>query len=153
MYIVYDPVSGMIQQTISGPGKEYGPEQLDTRNLTWLWLEGAMNVDPTKNYVDVATKMLSACGPVALVADKITFSADGVDEARVTGIPAGANVVVFCNGAPISQHIIHDGEVEISANAPATYEVRVTCWRFLPAQIVIQAVEPVIVMEDVDGQD
>jgi hypothetical protein len=140
VYIVYDPASGMIQQTISGPGKEYGAQELDTRNLTWLWLQGAMNVDPTRNYVDVATKMLRPAEAMALVVDKITIAADGADEARVTGIPAGANVVVYCDGAPVSQHIVHDGEIDISANAPATYEIQVTCWRYLPAQLLIEAV-------------
>lgn len=147
MYIVYDPTSGQITQTISGPGKEYGPEQLDTRNLTWLWLEGAMNVDPTKNYVDVATKFLTPMTAMSLVADKIVFAADNVDEAKVTGMPLGANVVVFCDGVPVSQYIIHDGEVEISAAAPATYEVQVTCWKYLPARLTIKAEAPV------DGQD
>lgn len=143
MYIVYDPVSGMIQQTISGPGKEYGAEQLDTRNLTWIWLEGAMNVDPTKNYVDVATKFLMPMVAMSIVADKMTFAADNVDEAKVTGIPPGANVVIYCDGAPVSQHIVHDGEIEISAAAPATYEIQVTCWKYIPARLVVKAEAPV----------
>jgi hypothetical protein len=144
MYIVYDPASGMIQQTISGPGKEYGAEQLEPRNLTWIWLEGAMNVDPTKNYIDVATKLLCPMTAMSIVADKITFAADSADEAKVTGIPLGSNVVVFCDGVPVSQHIIHDGEVEISAAAPATYEIQVTCWKHLPAWLTIKAEAPVV---------
>jgi hypothetical protein len=144
MYIVYDPASGMILQTISGPGKEYGTEQLDPRNLTWLWLEGAMNVDPTKNYIDVATKLLCPMTAMSIAADKITFAADSADEAKVTGIPLGSNVVVFCDGVPVSQHIIHDGEIEVSAAAPATYEVQVTCWKFLPARLSVTAIDPAL---------
>lgn len=144
MYIVYDPASGVIQQTISGPGKEYGAEQLDTRNLAWLWLEGAMNIDPTKNYIDVTTKLLAPMTAISIVADKTRFAADNLDEAKVTGIPSGANVVIYCDGVPVSQHIIHDGEIEISAAAPATYEVQVTCWKYLPARLVIQAEAPVV---------
>lgn len=147
MYIVYDPASGQITQTISGPGKEYGAEQLDARNLTWLWLEGAMNVDPTKNYVDVATKLLCPMTAMSIVADKVTFTSDGIDKLTVSGIPLGSNVVVYCDGVPVSQHIIHDGEVEISAAAPATYEVQVTCWKYLPARLTIKA------EASVDGQD
>lgn len=147
MYIVYDPASGFIQQTISGPGKEYGVEQLDPRNLTWLWLEGAMNVDPTKNYVDVATKLLVPMTAMSIVADKIAFAADNIDEARVTGIPLGSNVVIYCDGVPVSQHIVHDGEVEISAAAPATYEVQVTCWKYLPARLSISAIDPALMPE------
>lgn len=141
MYVVYRPEDGLIVSTIIGPGLDYGPDVLDKHGQTWLFIEGCTSLDPTTHYVDVATRQLVQFTPISLVANKVEFQANSIDSVTITGIPIGANIAVFCDNSLVANSVSVDGTLTITAAAVATYEIRVSCHRYLPASITIEAVE------------
>lgn len=138
MYVVYNEV-GFITGTIMGPDKTYGPEVLDKSGQKWVFLESTSSLDPRVNYVDVETNEVKPSEPMQLVADKVSIKPDGEDVATITGIPLQASVSVFLNDALQIQQTMVDDKLEISAASPATYRVAVTCWKYLPTELVITA--------------
>lgn len=70
--------------------------------------------------------------------DKTTITADGEDAATMT-VPVGSHVEIVA----VASGVCEDGIVEITADLPDSYTVRVTdCWPYLDGEFVIEAVEP-----------
>jgi hypothetical protein len=137
MFVTYDQ-TGMILSTIAGPDRDYG-DLLDAHGHSWLFLDGATTLDPRLVHVDVAAKAVVPNHEMALVASKLTIAADNVDASLVTGIPKGAAVSVFCNGAAVIGEIVDDGQIEFTAASPGTFRIAVACATYNPASIEIVA--------------
>ncbi len=153
MFVVYDQ-SGSIRSTIAGPGLEYGIEVLDPQGKSWLFLAGVTSLDPVVNYVEVAAAaartnryvpkaevadVVKPNRPIALVASKSEIAADGTDTATISGIPAGAAVVVVCNGLELASGVIEDGDLQLTATSAGVYHVLVSRPTFNPASIEVMA--------------
>lgn len=78
----------------------------------------------SEGYVEAGVLRERLPMPVTLSRTEIT--ADGIDEAVLSAIPADAIVTV--DGEPVA----HDGVLEISSAMPAAYHVHVECWPHLP---------------------
>jgi hypothetical protein len=138
MYVIYDD-AGTITATVMGPDENYGSNVLDKNNQKWIFLKATSSLDPRVNYIDVATKQLMRCQPIQLTVDKPTFKADGVDVAKVTGIPLQSLVSVFFNNQMQAQETMVDDALELTAAAPGKYRIEVTCARHLQSSIVVEA--------------
>ncbi|BEV43907.1 hypothetical protein [Afipia carboxidovorans] len=93
-----------------------------------------INFDTAKYYVDVEKKIAGAphleclcpMEPMALTVDKTEIAADGVDVARISGIPLGSTVTIAADGRIEFQGEADDDEIELSAAEPATHIITVT---------------------------
>lgn len=153
MFVIYNQ-DGLILSTIGGPGLEYGIEILDREGKSWLFLAGVTSLDPCVNYVDLAEaaarseryvpaadvpKLVKPNRPIELVASKGDIQADGIDAAKISGIPEGAAVTIVCNGLELASAVIEDGDLEVTADSPGTYRVLVSRPTFSPASIEVTA--------------
>lgn len=150
MYVLHDS-DGRITGVITGD-KHYG-EQLTKHDHLWLFLAAEddsriFNFDATTNYVDVQKKAagvphpdcLSPCEQVSLTADKNSITANGVDVAKIYGIPAGAKLTIISDAGVEFDGIVDDGDIELSASDPTTYTVHVTAGaKYLPTSVQVVA--------------
>jgi len=110
----------------------YSP--IDENNmLVWFVDQLELSTDFDKFYYDGTEVLLRIVAPVQV--SKATITADDVDEAVITGIPASATVEL--DGAPIDG--LEGDTITITSPMPATYRVRVECWPFLPFEVEIVA--------------
>lgn len=99
------------------------------------WLEGAANdvlqrVDATQWPHGIVDQTL-----VPYAIDKSTILADGIDQARITGLPAG--VVAVIDGV---SHTIDDGELVFSEDLPGVRQIRLSLPLYMDAIIEIEAI-------------
>lgn len=74
--------------------------------------------------------------PMSIASSQETLHADGVDELVLSGFPDPCEIIV--NG---DHHTLDGGELTLSAQTPATYEVECKHWPFLDYRFEIQAME------------
>lgn len=137
MFVVYDG-DGVIDQTVIGPDESYGAI-LDQAGHEWLFLDGVASLDIRLVHVDRADRTVKPNAAMSLQASRASIAADGVDVARISGVPTGAVVQIFCADKLLSVETVTDGEIEFAAAAPALYRFLVTAKRYLPGSIEIVA--------------
>lgn len=146
MYVVHDE-TGYILHSISEPDGNYGKILTDT-GQQWIFLEGEFSFNPVEQYVDIEKKtagvphndcLCNASG-IPLVADKISIIANGVDVAKISGIPTGAKVTIISDVGIEFDDVVGDGEIELSASDSTTYTVHVVAGaKYLPTSIQVVA--------------
>lgn len=85
--------------------------------------------------VDMNTHELTARTPLSATLDKATVTADGIDEAVLSGLPIPCTV--YIDGVP---EVINDGSAEFSFTDPGTYIVMVNEPAYLQQFWQIEAV-------------
>lgn len=149
MYVLHNN-DGAIIGVVTGD-KNYGVD-LTRVGHQWIYLASEenriFNFDSLASYVDIEKKNAGAAHPDCLVprvpltlsVDKETISADGIDVAHITGIPAGSAVRVTSGTVVNFEGQVDDGEVELTAVDPITYDVTVVPpAKYLPASIQVIA--------------
>jgi hypothetical protein len=147
MYIVHDEI-GNVQHSISGPDANYG-KALTAAEQEWIFLESSFEFNPVTQFVDVEKKAAGAphveclqpkTAP-SITADKLEITADGVDLATISGIPASARVTIQSDAQIEFDDVVDDGQIELSAATPTTYTIHVTPTgaRYIPTSIQVVA--------------
>lgn len=91
-------------------------------------------LDPLTEYVDPVTREPRARPVLTLVASRDRIRADGADETTITGIPAGATLIVR------GETFEADGAaVTYSTTQPGQHALRVLAFPFQDATVVIHA--------------
>ena len=110
---------------ILGDASEDRLVSLSAAGIPFVVLPGRPALDlMSEGYVEAG--VLRQRLPMPITLSRTEIAADGINEAVLAGIPAGAIVTV--DGEPVA----HDGALEISSAMPATYHVHVECWPHLP---------------------
>ncbi|MBP0439426.1 hypothetical protein [Tianweitania sediminis] len=135
VFIEHDPVTGEIVYCGSVP-----PDVIDGYpplfpHLTFRWVGHGMDVpDPAEVYFDLDADRVVLRPQLAVTASKTTIAADGVDEAVITGIPAGITFAI--DGVPSTA----DGApIQLRATMPATYRLAINHFPYLPIEMEIVA--------------
>jgi len=74
--------------------------------------------------------------PISLITTNTPLTADGTDEAIISGIPAGAQVE-WPDG---QTDIVMDDEISFSVDLPGTYTFRFTAVPYLDKEITVEAI-------------
>lgn len=103
-------------------------------------LEGAFS--GATHWVDAGVVMERPAMPTAV--DKTTIAADGADVATISGVPAGATIVVytaFDDGTRLrsSYYDVTDGVFEVLSMSPARMTIEVRIFPYLDGRIEVVA--------------
>ncbi|MBP0439577.1 hypothetical protein [Tianweitania sediminis] len=135
VFVEHDPSTGEIVYCGSVPPdvmEGYGPL---FPHLTFRWVGHGMEVpDPLQVYFDIEAKRILPRPQLAVQASKPVIVADGLDEAVITGIPAGFPFTI--DGAPYTA----DGEpIQLRSAMPATYRLAINHFPYVPFEMEIVA--------------
>lgn len=131
-YMVYEPGTGRILRSGMCPQNMVEQQAQDDEIAVESEDDG---IDDSLQYVVDGEIVMR---PTLPGFDKTTITADGEDAATMI-VPIGSHVEIV----GVASGVCEDGEVEITADLPDTYTVRITnCWPYLDGEFVIQAVEP-----------
>jgi len=133
-FIVYDDTSGEIAFT--GSCSDMGAVDKKPGHSI---MEG--KAEPVLHRVNPATLEIVDKPAYTITVDKMTFTADGVDEATISGIPSGFIVRIRAGGAG-HESTVNDGSVEISTPVPGDLTVRLFDGNNVVFEEVFTAVEP-----------
>ena len=96
-------------------------------------LEG--EADPRIHYVDTETHQRTDKSSLTLALSKDTITADGVDEAQLTGLPIPCTVKISEEEVELD-----DGSLEFSTDMPGIYRVFVTMPASVSEEVTIYAI-------------
>jgi len=128
-WAIYD-ANGRIDRVFSGPDS-VAPTQAQGD-------EQAISIDDsqTDENAYVANGVIVDKAAFSLTINKTEITADGIDEAIISGIPAGTTVTW-----PDSQSDeVTDGVVEFAVDLPGNYTLTFTAIPYLDQEVVIEAV-------------
>ena len=125
-WALYDE-SGAIIQVYTGPESE-------AELQGWQYIPILDGLDDSTSYVDAEAVLPKL--PFSLAITQTTISANGTDEAVISGIPAGATVE-WPDGQ-IDE--VTDGEVRLSVDLPGTYTLIFDAVPYLRQEVTIEAV-------------
>lgn len=134
-YTIYRAATGEIEQVVSCP--EF-MRDLQTREGTEI-LDG--NYDDPETYIDLKTLEAISRPRMTYALDKNTVEADGKDEARLTGLPAGTLITLrLPENRGAFEVRPKDGTLYITATDPGDYEISIEPpFPYLPAKEIISA--------------
>ena len=128
-WAIYD-ANGRIDRVFSGPDS-VAPTQAQGD-------EQAISIDDsqTDENAYVANGVIVDKAAFSLTINKTEITADGIDEAIISGIPAGTTVTW-----PDSQSDeVTDGVVEFAVDLPGNYTLTFTAIPYLDQEVVIEAI-------------
>ena len=128
-WAIYD-ANGRIDRVFSGPDS-VAPTQAQGD-------EQAISIDDsqTDENAYVANGVIVDKAAFSLTINKTEITADGIDEAIISGIPAGTTVTW-----PDSQSDeVTDGVVEFAVDLPGNYTLTFTAISYLDQEVVIEAI-------------
>ena len=128
-WAVYAP-NGSVLFIYSGPDFEAQLQAQGDLQVCTI-LDG---LDDTTAYVDVDG--ITPKQPMPIVAAGVILTANGTDEAIISGIPAGVQVQ-WPDG---QTDMVNDGEIRFSVDLPGTYTFRFTAVPYLDQEVVIEAI-------------
>lgn len=139
MFVIYDPATGEIRSTISGPDEDYG-QLLTEKGDIWLFAPEVLSLDPRVSYVNHETRSIADKSAMPIVLDRSRFTAGNDEGAVLSGIPVGARISVICNDAVQYSGVADDPELRLTSPVAATYLLTVEAPRFLPwhAEVVAE---------------
>ena len=130
-YIVYNSVNGKVFLEGIGPLSSVDPLVFGP-TMVAMYYNGPLGHASVYVESDVVTQRQ----PIPLVTTNTPLTADGTDEAIISGIPAGVQVEW-----PDGQiDIVTDGEIGFSVDLPGTYTFRFTAVPYLDQEVVIEAI-------------
>ena len=127
--------SGEITKIFKGAASE-GALQVNPGDDEVGHLPSVFGQTDDKNYVDVENLIIMEKQPFPFTTSSTQITADGINEAIISGIPAGTTVTW-----PDSQSDeVTDGVVEFAVDLPGNYTLTFTAIPYLDQEVVIEAV-------------
>ena len=96
----------------------------------------SFSVDGNDSTHWVSDNVLTAKQAMPLISSSTALTANGTDEAIISGIPAGVQVE-WPDG---QTDIVTDGEISFSVDLPGTYTFRFTAVPYLDKEITVEAI-------------
>lgn len=136
-FVVYDTATGLIKAVGRAMDAKGGV------STAWAQTRGTdavlvgQTADPETQYVDPSSGTLRERPALTLTVDKTTITADGVDTATISGVPAGARYAVL--GTAVAGDVA-DGVIEVTSTKRGTLTVVVWHGVSRPWKVDITAV-------------
>jgi len=126
----YEILNGQIVGKLNAPFESWaGPLMPNLGRIV-----SASDYEMTSSYVE--GELLQLKQSMTLIATNNTLTANGTDEAIISGIPEGVQVQ-WPDG---QTDIVTDGEIRFSVDLPGTYTFRFTAVSYLNKEITIEAI-------------
>lgn len=132
-FAIFDPGTGRITQAGQGNTASVMATVAEIPgNLSYMLSDPADDIDVDRHFI--LDGQVTERQPLSFPNQTIT--ADGTDEALITGIPAGVSVT-WPDGQTDE---VADGEVVLAVDLPGTYVLRFTGVPYLDTEVTIEAV-------------
>ncbi|MBP0438413.1 hypothetical protein [Tianweitania sediminis] len=135
VFVEHDPVTGEIIYCGSVPPDVIEGYPPLFPKLTFRWVGHGMDVpDPSAVYFDIDVNQIRPRPRLVVQTSKTVIAADGVDEAVISGIPAGVSFTVD------DELFIADGEpIQMRSTLPASYRLAINHFPYLAFEMEIVA--------------
>lgn len=135
MIVLIHDATGRLLQSIHEPVPAGFAEQLKQKGTTFLVLgepgEPTPDVHALYQSKWVEGGQLKDRPQLPVTLDRSSLSADGQDEARLTGLPVPCDVTI--EGPDGRETVtVEDGEIVMTADVAATYRISAVSWPYLP---------------------
>lgn len=135
MILILYSAEGRLIQSIHEPVPAGFAEQLEQKGTAFLVVgepgEATPDVHALYQSKWVENGQLKDRPRLPVTLDRSSLSADGQDEARLTGLPMPCDVTI--EGPDGRETVtVEDGEIVLTADVAATYRISAACWPYLP---------------------